>query len=67
MKIKELAADAKEELAIEHQKHIKKCIIAKLKEIDKAEQVVDALREDYERFLKKDSSEIDYPQNRQCY
>ena len=67
MKIKELAADAKEELAIEHQKHIKRCIILRLKEIDKAKQAVDALREYYERFLKKDSSEINYPQNGQCY
>jgi hypothetical protein len=67
MKIKELEADAKKELTVEQNEHIKKSIKSRLKKIDELETTLAVLKEDYEKFLVKDSSEIKYPQNSQRY
>jgi hypothetical protein len=67
MKIKELEADAKKELTVEQNEHIKKSIKSRLKKIDELETVLRELKEDYEKFLAKDANEIKYPQNGQCY
>ena len=67
MKIKELEREAKAELEQQRETHIKNCLVNKLKEIERAEDVLAILKEDYEKFLNKDSSELTYPQSGQCY
>lgn len=67
MKVKELELAAKKELEAERCKHIKHSIISRLKEIEKAQLVVDVLQENYEEFLLKDTNDIMQLQNGQCY